>query len=132
MAVIDDLAAALKTEFSTGMVEFRASIPSTVSAPSVTVVPGDPFLEPREAAGPLVRERWDVVVAVSLKDAQTGIRQMRELSLRVRKVVNANGAVWQRASGPRRLAGPDGVQQSQIVVSVNEVQIRLDANSITE
>ena len=126
--MIDALIEALRSEFE-GEVQYHASIPSTFSAPSVVVTPGDPFLEPRDAAGSLVRENWNVLVCVSLKEAGTGISQMRELSLRVRKASKSVGAVWLSASGPRRLQGEATASPTQ-VLSVNELHFRYDSESI--
>jgi hypothetical protein len=126
--MIDTLIEALRTEFG-GEVQYHASVPSTFTAPSVVVTPGDPFIEPRDAAGNLVRENWNVLVCVSLKESATGIEQMRELSLRVKKVSRAVGAVWLGASGPRRLASEATGSPTQ-VLSVNDIHFRYDSTSI--
>jgi hypothetical protein len=112
--MISTLIDALKLEFEDDVV-FSSALPGTVVPPAVIVAPGDPFLTP--ATHGTVEERWDVLVAVSIKEPAVGIDQMRDLSLRVRRTVVRNGAVWRRASGPRRF----NLENSQTVVSLNEV-----------
>ena len=67
------------SEFS-GDVTFMAQLPKQVTPPSVVVSPGDTYLEPREVAGPLIREHWVVLVAVSTKNMAGGLATMRENS----------------------------------------------------
>lgn len=129
MSNISDLVAAFKTEFS-GEVAFHESAPSVYTAPSIVVWPDNPFLEPREGASPIVRENWRVLVVASVKDRQKGLEKMRELSLRVRKVANANGAVWLGAQGPAPISTEPG-QNSQMVAVNNQIHFRYDANQIT-
>lgn len=123
---IDALTDALKTEFK-NKVQFSAALPSQVSAPAVIVAPGDPFIEPGTMT--LMNENWDVLVAVSLKDAQGGIAQMRNLSLRVRKAAISVGAHWIQASGPRTL--PNNQNTSQ-VVSINSIRLAYEPGTYTE
>jgi len=114
---LDALVAALTAEFTLEIV-FQPSLPSQLTAPSVVVVPSDPFLEPSAVGGAgLVQESWDVLCAVSISEVAPGIDQMRDLSLRVRRAASGTGATWRSASGPRRLAG----ETTAIVFSINEV-----------
>ncbi len=108
---------ALSSEFA-GEVVFHNAPPSSVTAPSVIVIPGDPFLEP-ETQG-LVRERWDVWVAASLKSPDRGAADMRSISLRTKRAAHSVGAIWRNASGPRRLAAT----QDQQIVSVNRIEFK--------
>lgn len=128
--MIDALVAALRAEFA-GEVTFQPNVPKQVQAPSIIVSPGEPFLEPREAASPIVWERWVVLVAVSIKNMAAGLAQMRVNSLRVRRAVNTSGGVWDSASGPRRLEG-ETAQNSETVVSLNLVHFRYDANGVLD
>ena len=109
--------AALSSEFSSEVV-FHNAPPATITAPAVAVIPGDPFIEP-ETQG-LVRERWDVWVAASLKAPDRGAADMRSISLRVMRSAHSVGALWRMASGPRRLAD----SQSQQIVSVNRIEFK--------
>jgi hypothetical protein len=93
--------------------------PAVFSAPSVVVTPGDPFLEP-ETLG-LIRENWDILVVVAMKDKGLGIEQLRDISLRVRRATIGAGAVWRRASGPRK---PQGEDAKALVLSVNEIDFK--------
>jgi hypothetical protein len=108
---------ALAAEFASE-VAFHPAPPSNITAPAVFVVPGDPFLEP-DSQG-VVRERWDVWVAVSLKSADRGAAEMRDLTHRVVRTVHSLGAVWRSSSGPRRLADPN----TQQIVSVSRVDFK--------
>lgn len=119
---IDALVAALTEEFDDDVI-FTPTVPSTVSAPSVTVAPGEPFLEPSTTSG-IVLERWDILTAVSVAEPAPGIDLMRNLSLRVRKVVLGVGGVWRNASGARRLAAMG--DQTLIVFSLNSVTFQYD------
>jgi hypothetical protein len=114
MSNITVVASALTTEFSD--VAFAAALPTTFTAPSVVVAPGDPFLAPSTFGG--VTETWDVLVVVSFKDKAAGLIQMRDLSLRVREVVSKAGATWRQASGPRIR---DGEANKDFVMSVNQI-----------
>ena len=108
---------ALKAEFDSDVI-FHPAPPPTFTAPSVAVIPGDPFLEP-ETQG-VVRERWDIWVAVSAKSPDRGAADMREISLRVMRAAHKVGAVWVRASGPRTLRE----QQTQLVISIGRIEIK--------
>jgi hypothetical protein len=112
---LDKLTTALASEFKNEVV-FASAPPSTVSVPSVIVSPADPFLLPWSHGG--IQERWDILVAVSLKNKTTGLAQMRDISLRVHKAVNSVGATWHSASGPRRLLDEKGRSS---VISANLV-----------
>ena len=127
--MIDELVAALRSEFA-GDVTFMAQVPKQVTPPSIVVSPGDVYLEPREIAGPLIREHWVVLVAVSTKNMAGGLNTMRENSLRVRRAASSVGAVWTGASGPRRLAD-QATGDTETVVSLNDVHFRYDATTIT-
>jgi hypothetical protein len=111
------LEAALAAEFA-GEVLFTPSVPANLSPPQVVVVPGDPFLSPSTHGA--VEEQWEVTVAVSVKESETGIDQLRELSLRVARVCQRTGAVWDQAGGP--LAST--VAQSQTVISRNTIRFK--------
>lgn len=121
---LDRLEQALRDEFKTE-VAFHSSIPSVLRAPSVVVTPGDPYLDPGTHG--TVVERWDVLVVVSTIDSASGIKQMRDLSLRVRKAVTGVGALWRRASGPRLPSGTEQVKG--LVLSVNQIEFRFDPGS---
>lgn len=112
---LDRLLEALKTEF-TGDITFHASVPSTISPPAVIVMPADPFIENATHGG--VRETWDILVAVSLKEPGRGITVARNISLRVRASSALMGAHWHQASGFR--VG-DQAANSQMAVTVNTV-----------
>ncbi len=114
---------ALAAEFNQQVV-FYPSPPSTITAPSVAVIPGDPFLEP-ETQG-LVLERWDVWAVASLKSPDKGPTQMRELSLRVARAAQSVGATWRNATGPRRLSDP----QAQEVVSINRIDMKYPPSAV--
>jgi hypothetical protein len=122
--VIDKLTEALREEFSQEVV-FYASPPSSVTAPSVAIIPGDPFLEPNTQG--MVLERWDVWVVASTKSADKGAATMRELSLRVAGVAQKIGATWRNSSGPRRLTDP----QAQEVVCITRIDMKYPPSSIT-
>lgn len=115
--------AALSAEFASEVI-FHPAPPSVISAPSVAVIPGDPFLEP-ETQG-LVRERWDVWVAASLKSPDRGAADMREISLRVMRAAHSVGGVWRNASGPRRLAESQTMQ----IVSVNRIDFKYSPSEV--
>jgi len=105
MSMITNLTDGLAEEFADEIV-FTASPPANVSVPSVIVSPADPYLLPWSYGS--VQERWDVLVAVSLKNTALGLAQMRDISLRVQNVVTSVGATWVSASGPRRLIDEQG------------------------
>jgi hypothetical protein len=113
--MIERLTTALATEFANEVV-FSEAPPSTVSVPSVIVSPADPYLLPSTRGA--VEERWDVLVAVSLKNKAVGIAQLRDISLRVHKAANSVGATWHSASGPRSLLDEKGRSS---VISANLV-----------
>lgn len=125
MSNIDRVVAALKTEFE-GEVAFSDTIPSNVTPPAVIVAPANPFLE--NTTHGLILEAWDVLVVVSWKEKEAGLKQMRDLSLRVRKAVTGVGAVWTGASGP---ATSGEVVQGQIM-SINGVRLRYNPNDYKE
>lgn len=124
-STLDAVIAALAAEFTTEII-FSASIPSVLTAPSVVVAPGDPFIEPSAIGGGsgdgLVVERWDILCVVSIAEPGEGIKTMRNLSLRVRRAVGKNGAVWAQASGARRIASDN----SNTVFSLNTVSFIYD------
>lgn len=126
-STLDALITALTAEF-TDEVIFMPTIPSTISAPSVVVAPGEPWLEPSTTgtAG-MIQERWDILTAVSVAEPGPGVDLMRNLSLRVRKAVSGAGAVWRNASGARRLAAMG--DQTQIVFSLNTVTFNYNADN---
>ena len=113
--VLDRLHQALSDKFE-GEVTYASSIPTTFTAPSVVVAPGDPFLEPHSFGA--VRERWDILVVVNFSDKKAALTQMRDISLRVREAVSVVGATWVSASGPRTR---DGEQNRNLVLSVNQI-----------
>ena len=115
--MISKLVEALKAEFKDEVI-FSAALPSTITAPAVIVTPGDPFIAPNSVG--VVEEVWDVLVAVSVKEPAPGIEQMRDLSLRVRRVVTSHGATWRQASAPRRVSH----EKAQTVVSLNTVAFK--------
>jgi hypothetical protein len=123
--MIEKLMAALKEEFDQEVVFYPAP-PSTVTAPSVAVVPGDPFLEPNTQG--MVLERWDVWAVASLKSPDKGAADMRNLSLRVAAVAQKVGATWRNSSGPRRTAADP---QAQEVVSVSRLDFKYPPSSVT-
>jgi hypothetical protein len=118
---LDALVAALEAEFTLEVV-FQPALPTALTAPSVVVVPSDPFIQPRTGAANLVEESWDILCAVNISEVGPGIDLMRDLSLRVRKAASGTGATWRSASGPRRLA----TEQSNVVFSINEVTFYYD------
>lgn len=81
------------------------------------VAPADPFLQPGTHG--TVTEAWDVLAVVSFKDKAAGLIQMRELSLRIRRVVSSVGARWVSASGPRVRQEE---QNKDYVMSVNRIE----------
>lgn len=115
--MIEDLLEALVAEFG-GEVVFHAVPPSVFSAPSVVVVPRDPFITPGTHGA--VTESWDVLAVVSLKAADRGLSQMRDLSLRVRKAASSVGGLWKRAGGPRLGSATD----LSFVVVPNQIDFR--------
>lgn len=128
--MIEILTEALRAEF-TGEITFMANVPKQVTAPAIIVSPGEPFIEPESVASSLVMEHWTILVAVSVKNMAAGLAQMRKNSLRVRKVINASGAVWTGASGPRVLQG-EASANTETVVSLNTLRFKYDANNITD
>lgn len=123
--MIESLMAALAAEFALD-VTFYPAPPSQITAPAVLVIPGDPFLEP-ETQG-IVREGWDVWVVYSVKSPDRGAVDMRDNSLRVMRTVQALGAVWRGASGPRRTT----VAYTQHAVSINRVDFKYAPGSPAE
>ena len=121
-SMIERLVEALTHEFANEVV-FQPFMPATLTIPSVVVSPGDPFLIP--ATHGMVEERWDVLVAVAMKDGGSGILQMRDLSLRVLRATVSVGGIWREASGPRRLT-----DDRQSVVSSNTISFRYQPPTI--
>jgi hypothetical protein len=109
---------ALSAEFGAD-VSFSGAPPSTFTAPSVVVVPDETFLSP-ETHG-LVKESWEVLVVVSLKDPAKGIEQMRQISLRVMRAAHSVGAVWRSATGPFVVGGDTN---KSLVASKNKVDFK--------
>lgn len=123
-STLDAIVAALAAEFTTEVV-FSPTIPAVLTAPSVVVAPGDPFIEPSTQggiAGGGVQERWDILCVVSITSPKEGIDAMRNLSLRVRRAVSTTGARWNQASGARRLATDNSLN----VFSLNTVTFIYD------
>lgn len=121
---LDAVIAALTAEFDLEVV-FVPTLPTSLTAPSVVVAPGDPYLEPYAQGGiggGMVLERWDILAVVNVSEPKAGLDLMRDLSLRVRRAVTVTGAVWDEASGPRRLA----TEQSSLVFSVNTITFKYD------
>jgi hypothetical protein len=114
---VASLVSALSTEFTDSDVSYAAAIPTTFTAPSVVVAPGDPFLSPGTYGA--ITEVWDILVVVSFRDKAAGLVQMRDLSLRVRRVVSSVGARWVSASGPRVRQEE---QNKDFVISVNRIE----------
>jgi hypothetical protein len=83
----------------------------------VVVVPAEPFIEP--ATHGLVKETWEVLVVVSLKDPEKGIDQMRQISLRVMRAAQPIGAVWRSASSPHVVSPDKG-----LVASKNKIDFK--------
>lgn len=128
MSHVDDLVAALQTEFAAvPKVILSAAPPARFSPPQVIVTPGDPHLEPGQFAG-IIRERWSVLVVVSMADKASGLDEMRRNSLRVRRACGTVGATWEKASGP---LVPEGESASQLVLSTNDLYFRYPANEQT-
>jgi hypothetical protein len=125
MTDVATLDAALVAEFG-GEIVYQSEVPSTFSAPSVVVSPGDPFIT-NDTFG-MIRETWDVLVAVSMKDRGNAVRQLRDLSLRVRRVISSVGGIWDSATGPKRLGDEDA---KGMVISVNRVEFSYDPSVYT-
>ena len=115
--MIDKLVEALSAEFQ-GDVIFVASVPATITPPSVIVAPGEPFLNPGTMGA--VEENWRVLVAVSIKEPKLGIDKMRDLSLRVRRAVQKVGGLWRLTGGPYAASQTN----SQTVISANEITFK--------
>ena len=95
---VSDLKVALQAEFPD--VIFVPFIPSNISPPAIFVAPADAdwmTLSTHRA----IEERWDVVVAVSVKENEPGTDQARSLNLRIARTVLAHGAIWRAGSGLR-------------------------------
>lgn len=114
---IQDLYDALKEEFDTD-VTFYPTIPAVVSPPAIVIMPSDPFLE--VATHGAIRETWDVLVAVSIKDTESAVILARDLSLRINRAAGTVGAVWGGAAG---LTVPESLQL-QHAVAVNTVHFK--------
>jgi hypothetical protein len=114
---VDRLLDELRSEFE-GEVAFHATVPANPTAPSIIVAPADPFLEPGTHG--TVRESWDVLVAFRIDAPERNVGPMRDYSLRIRAAAARAGAVWESASGPRRL----GDDKSTIAVSANRIHYR--------
>lgn len=120
--LLDDLLEALRAEFA-GDVTFHASVPSTITAPAIIVAPSDPFLT-NDTHG-TIRETWDVIVAVSLKDPTRGLDTARDLSLRLRRATGTVGAHWSQAAG-FRVPSDSNLQ----AVTINTVYFRYDPTEV--
>lgn len=114
---ISDLYAALKQEFEAD-VTFYPTIPSVITPPAIVIMPSDPFLE--IATHSTVKETWDVLVAVGIKDTESAVILARDLSLRVARAANSVGAVWGGAAG---LTVPESIQTMH-AVAVNKVMFK--------
>jgi hypothetical protein len=108
---------ALAAEFA-GEVLFVPTVPAQISPPQVIVVPGDPYLAP--ATHGAVEEQWEVTVAVSIKEPKVGLDQLRTLSLRLARVCQQAGAVWDQAGGPLSST----VTNAQTVISRNTIRFK--------
>lgn len=106
--------AALKDEFSQN-VAFYPAQPGTISAPAVTVVPGDPFI----TVGTMntFEERWLVSVYANMTNPGMAVNQLRDNSLRVKRCVSKLGARWAQASVIAQVG-------DNILVTDNEVVFR--------
>lgn len=128
MSRLSDLIDALETEFSGDpKVLFSPSVPARFSPPQIVVTPGDPFLEPGQL-GDQIRERWSVLVVVSMADRAAGVQAMRQNSLRIRRAVSPLGAIWEQASGPQV---PEGESAAQVVLSENMIRFKYPATEQT-
>lgn len=128
---VSELVDALAAEFAGSSVGFAATPPKTFDAPSVVVTPGEPFLEVHAGgARPetvRIKERWEVLVVVSMKDTGAGIDQMRQNSLRVMRAVSRPGSVWTGASPPQKVtaAQPD----REYAAATNQVHFVYEAST---
>lgn len=125
-STLDAIVAALTAEFDLEVV-FQATMPTALTAPSVVVVPSpdENYLEPATSGGvgtSLILERWNVLAVVNISEPKSGLDQMRDLSLRVRRAIMNTGAVWRSATGPRRLAADN----SNVVFSENAIDFKYD------
>jgi len=111
---------ALRTELGAGPEILLLEHPPAVYRPqSVIVSPGDPFLEP--ATHGLIAQYWDLVVVVSNTDRAVGVRQLRDISLRVRAAAVSVGAEWLATSGPRTVPSDD---QRNLIVAINTIRFK--------
>lgn len=111
---------ALEEVFDTeSPVVFQSAPPATFSAPSVVVTPGDPFLVP-DTHG-LIRERWEVLVVVGIKERAIGIEQARAISVKVRNAISRAGGLWRLTTGPRV---PEGDVSRSLVLFINELDFK--------
>lgn len=117
MSDITVLADALKAEFKTD-VAFHTSMPSKVVAPAVICVPAEEFLMPSTHGA--IDEMWEVLVAASWKDTESGFATLRKLSLRVMRTTMGVGGRWRGATGPQLIGKPE----EQQVVSINRIAFR--------
>lgn len=115
--MIETLRDALQEEFA-GEVMFHPSIPSNLKAPSIVIQPGTPFITNSTHGN--VEETWEVVVIQSSKQADRGVKALRDLSLRVREVCGEVGALWVSVSH----AGSIGEEESLLVGAINQVKFR--------
>lgn len=123
--MIEALLEALRAEFDGTDVTFYDVPPKNPVAPSIVVHPGLPFLEPKEAGSPYVREHWQVRAVTSGKDVPTSVAQMRRFSLKVRRAVNRAGGVWDGTTAPIRIA-TDAGENTEIVFAANTLHFRYD------
>lgn len=119
MSNVTTLTTALSDEFAGSEISFSATPPNTFTSPSVVVTPADPHLI-TDTHG-MVREVWEVLVVVSLRDVAKGLSQMRQNSLRVMRAVHTQGAVWKTASAPHTVPSDNN---KSLVASKNRVEFR--------
>ncbi len=117
------LLAALRTQLGDDIATFHEVVPNKITPPSVIVTPGDPFIEPVTQG--LVEERWDILVAMNRTSPNRGVAGFQELSLKVRAAAHAVGAIWEGASGPRKVGDGD----SSYVLVVNRVRYKYDPDA---
>lgn len=125
MSDITSVTEALRSEFSTEIV-FQEAPPSTFSAPSIVVTPGEPFITP-DSHG-VVEENWDVFVVVGMKDKASGFAQLRKLSLRVFAAVRSVGGYWREAGGPLVFQA----DAKTLIISTNRVSVKYDPSDYLE
>lgn len=124
MSPLERLLDELAGEFTD--VVFHSTVPANLTAPSVVVAPGDPFLEPGTHG--LIVEAWDVLVVFRADSPDRNLETMRRNSLRVRAAAARAGAAWSSTSGPRRAGG----EESTVALAVNAIRFRYDPVPLTE